>query len=63
MKTGNLEKISDDLIGQDDKICSCSAQIAELIKNAGQDQTGNSPLLTAMAKLKPNKQEKNNRTT
>ncbi|VAW36827.1 hypothetical protein MNBD_DELTA03-50, partial [hydrothermal vent metagenome] len=32
MESESVTKITDDLIGRDDKPCSCSARIAELIQ-------------------------------
>jgi len=36
--TGKTKKISDELIGRDEKVCSCSVRIAELL-GAGKDET------------------------
>lgn len=45
MKSKNPKKISDDLVGRDEKVCSCSVRIAELLRSGDRDKAGETPSL------------------
>ncbi len=36
LKTGETEKITDELIGEADKVCACSAIVGDIIKAANE---------------------------
>ncbi len=40
LKSDKVNEISDQLIGQDEKVCSCSVRIAELIRDGHEKEEG-----------------------
>lgn len=45
MKSKDPKKISDDLVGRDEKVCSCSVRIAELLRSGDRDKADDTPSL------------------
>lgn len=45
MKSEDRKKISDDLVGRDEKVCSCSVRIAELLRAGDRIKAGDAPTL------------------
>ncbi len=57
MKSDKKKKITDHLIGQDERVCSCSVRIANLIRSgSGKEESGPPPLKQILAALKRKKE-------
>ncbi|MDH5297940.1 MAG: hypothetical protein OEV91_02880 [Desulfobulbaceae bacterium] len=55
MKADKKERITDALIGQDEKVCSCSVRIAELLRVADEKEAGQGALGRTLALLREKK--------
>ncbi len=52
MKADKEQNISDKLIGQDDKVCTCSVRIAELLLSQATNGSDKNPLRATLNTLK-----------
>lgn len=57
MKSSKLKKITDEIIGIDDKICSCSSIVGDIIISE-ENKKGKTSLGKIMDSLRKKKQEK-----
>ena len=46
------QKISDQLVGKDEKVCSCSVRIAELLQKSSEDKPGSESLRQTLTRLR-----------
>ena len=54
------KRINDELIGKDEKVCSCSVRIAELLQSTtAQDVKENNSLRQTLARLEPQNNHNN----
>lgn len=44
MKSGKSKEITDDMIGMDEKICSCASKVVDMIISRGKNKKRKTPL-------------------
>jgi hypothetical protein len=57
MKPGKFKKIIDEMIGMDDKICSCSSIVGDIIISQGENKDKKASLRKIMDSLRKNRAE------
>lgn len=57
MKSRKFKKITDDMIGMDEKICSCASKVVDMIISRGKNKKRKTPLRKIVDSLKKGKRE------